>query len=208
MIRPSPLPFVVLLSASTLASCRRSETGAAPDASTPTATAPVAAAAAGTCPAGKWKYDYTDQFLESLARNSAGARVVSERGEYVCTVTGNERGSYTCVASEGGVENVFEAPMGGMTMKVTVKMNGSSSADFEPAGPGKWKTTRVDMSAFRMETKASLAGREMPMPAANAFPGMDRPGTILEYRCEGDVLKLKPIVDAMAIDFVTLKRVP
>jgi hypothetical protein len=182
MVRTSLIPFIVMVSASTLASCRRSETGAAPSASAaaPAGSAPLAAARG--CPAGRWKYDYKDQFLETLTKNSSGARVVSERGEYVCTITGNERGSYACAASEGGVENVFEAPMGGMAMKVTVKMSGSSSADFEPAGPGKWKTTRVDMSGFRMETKATLAGREMPMPAFNALPGMDRAGTIFEYR--------------------------
>ena len=163
--------------------------------------------ASKSCPTGKWKYDYEDQFLETLSKNSPGARVVSEKGDYTCTITGNERGSYVCTASEGGVENVFEAKMGGMAMKVTVTMDGTSSADFESAGPGKWKITRVDMSGFRTTTKATVAGREMPMPAVNAFQGMDRPGTIFEYRCEGDVFKMKPIVEGVTTDFITMKRV-
>jgi hypothetical protein len=210
MIRASLVSLVVVVSTSTLASCRRPETGAAPAGSASAAAAPGAATsvASKSCPAGKWKYDYKDQFLETLSRNTSGARVVSEKGEYVCTINGNERGSYVCAASEGGVENVFEAPMGAMAMKVTVKMKGSSSADFEPAGPGKWKTTRVDMSGLQMESKATIAGREVPMPGASAFPGMDRPGTVLEYRCEGDVLKLKPVVAGVTTDFITMKRVP
>ncbi|WP_437741159.1 hypothetical protein WMF39_36705 [Sorangium sp. So ce1504] len=83
-----------------------------------------------------------------------------------------------------------------------------ASAEYEPAGPGRWKTTRADMSGLRVETKATLGGRDMPVPATNAFSGMDRPGTLFEYRCEGDVFKLKPIVEGMATDFITMKRVP
>jgi hypothetical protein len=166
-------------------------------------------ASAQTCPAGKWEYDYSDQFLETLTRNSPGARVVSERGKVICTITAAERGSYNCETSEGGVENVIEAPTGPMPMKVTVRLNGKTSVDVESAGPNKWRTTRADMSNLRVETKASIGGRDMPMPAFNAFPGMDRAGTILEYRCEGDsTLKLKPIVEGMASDYATLKRVP
>ena len=213
-----PLIVVVLAAlAPALASCKRSETGAAPAAgasagnaalgAAPGVSAPTVEASAKSCPAGKWEYDYKDQFLETLARNSSGARVVSERGKYICTITGNERGSYVCAASEGGVENVFEAKTAGLPMKVTVTMKGSSSADFEPAGPGQWKTTRVDMSGFQMATKASLAGREIPMPASNAFQGMDRAGTVFEYRCEGDVFKLKPIVAGVTTEFITMKRV-
>jgi hypothetical protein len=206
MIRASQLAFVLVVSGPALTFCKRPEAGPAPAASASPENA-EAIAAPGSCPAGKWEYDYKDQFLETLARNSSGAKVVSERGKYICTVTGNERGSYVCAASEGGVENVFEAPTAGMALKVTVTMKGSSSADFEPAGPGKWKTTRVDMSGFHMETKATLAGREMPMPAVNAFQGMDRAGTVFEYRCEGDVFKLKPIVQGVTTDFITMKRV-
>ena len=213
MIRSLLIPVVALASASSLSACRRSETGASPTGSASAGSAPLTAAstpsaATGSCPAGKWEYDYADQFLETLSRNTPGLRVVSERGQFICTITGNERGSFTCAASEGGVENVFEAPTAGMAMKVTVKMNGSSSADFEPAGPGKWKTTRADMSGLRVETKATLAGRDLPIPAFNAFPGMDRPGTILEYRCEGNQLKLKPIVEGVTTDFLTMKRAP
>ena len=82
-MRASLLPFVVVVSTSLLASCRRSETGTAPTASASAAAAPGAATSAGgkSCPAGKWKYDYKDQFLETLSRNSSGARVVSEKGE-------------------------------------------------------------------------------------------------------------------------------
>ncbi|WP_437587505.1 hypothetical protein [Sorangium sp. So ce1000] len=216
MARPPLVPFT-LVSMAALAACNRSEsTNAAPSASATAATAPAApapggaaaVAPAGSCPAGKWEYDYADQFLETLARNSSGARVVSERGKYICTFNGNERGSYVCETSEGGVENVFEAPTAGMALKITIKMNGRSSADYEPAGPGRWKTTRADMSGLRVETKATLAGRDMPVPATNAFSGMDRPGTIFEVRCEGDVLKLKPIVEGMTTDFITMKRVP
>jgi hypothetical protein len=64
------------------------------------------------------------------------------------------------------------------------------------------------MSGLRVETKATLAGREIPIPGFNAFPGMDRPGTILEYRCEGNLFKLKPIVEGVTSDFLTMKRVP
>lgn len=202
-----------------LPACRRSETtaeGAASSNPAPAAPPAVASAAAAVapapaaagCPAGKWLYDYGDQFLETLARNSPGARVVSERGSYTCTINGTERGSYTCETSEGGVENVIEAPTGPVPLKVTVKMAGRSSVDFEPAGPGRWRTTRADTGGLRVETKATIGGRDMPMPAFDAFPGMDRAGTILEYRCEGDTLKIKPVVDNVVTDFATLKRVP
>jgi hypothetical protein len=216
MARPHLLPFT-LVSIAALAACDRSESASAPAsagataAAAPAAPAPSgasAAAPAASCPTGKWEYDYADMFLETLARNSSGARVVSERGKYICTFNGNERGSYVCETSEGGVENVFEAPTAGTALRITLKMNGRSSAEYEPAGPGRWKTTRADMSGLRVETKATLGGRDMPVPATNAFSGMDRPGTLFEYRCEGDVFKLKPIVEGMATDFITMKRVP
>ncbi|WP_437710642.1 hypothetical protein WMF45_37340 [Sorangium sp. So ce448] len=213
MARPHLLPFT-LVSIAALAACDRSEPASAPASAGATATAAPApsgasaAAPAASCPTGKWEYDYADMFLETLARSSSGARVVSERGKYICTFNGNERGSYVCETSEGGVENVFEAPTAGTALRITLKMNGRSSADYEPAGPGRWKTTRADMSGLRVETKATLGGRDMPVPATNAFSGMDRPGTLFEYRCEGDVFKLKPIVEGMATDFITMKRVP
>ncbi|HVJ18885.1 MAG TPA: hypothetical protein VM686_25870 [Polyangiaceae bacterium] len=219
MTRLRSVSLCLLAVVSSLAACRRSEptadsapsataavTVAAATAAVPSAAAP--SAAAGSCPAGKWEYDYADQFLETIARNSPGARVVSERGKYVCTISGSERGSYVCQTSEGGVENAFEVPTGPATLKVTIKMNGTSRAEFESAGPGRWRTTSADMSGLRVETKTTLAGRDMPMPAFNAFPGMDRAGAILEYQCEGETLKIKPIVEGAVTDFVHMKRVP
>ncbi len=212
--------FRVLLAAAlgltAMVGCRRSETatdlvpsasattliGAAPVASNQTPPAPDA-----ICPEGKWSYDYADHFLETLARNSPGARVASKRGGFICTIAGTERGSYICQTSAGGVENVIEAPSGAAPLRVTVKMNGSSNVDFESAGPGRWRTTRADNTTLHTEISATVAGREAPMPAFNAFPGMHRAGTILEYRCEGDTLKIKPIVEGAVTDYATMKRV-
>lgn len=171
--------LLAVVSVLSLAACRSESREAAPASASSasassasalgatTATPAPSAAPAASCPAGKWEYDYADQFLETLARNSSGARVISEKGKYICTFSGTERGSYVCETSEGGVENVFEAPTAGMTMQMTVKMNGRSSAEFESAGPGRWRTTRADMSGLRVETKATLGGRDMPMPAFN-----------------------------------------
>ncbi len=198
------------------AGCHRSETATdlAPSASAatliggalvPSARAPAAPAA--ICPAGKWSYDHADHFLATIARNTPGARVVSERGAFVCTIAGTERGSYICQTSAGGVENVIEAPSGPEPLRVTVKMNGSSNVDFESAGQGRWRTTRADNTTLRTEIRATVGGREVPMPAFNAFPGMDRAGALLEYHCEGDTLKIKPIVEGAVTDYATMKRV-
>src|SRR5687768_3339090 len=107
--------------------CRRKDDATPPSSSSATAavsavTAPPAPSAAagvatGSCPEGRWEYDYSDQFLEALIRTSPGARVVSERGSFVCTFKGSASGSVVCETSAGGVENVFEAPAGGMPLK-------------------------------------------------------------------------------------------
>jgi hypothetical protein len=172
--------------------------------SIPAALAPSVEGA--TCPEGRWEYDYSDRFLESLA-NSANSRVVRERGKFICTISGRQRGSYVCEVTEGGVENVFEANTGGPTMTVTIRMNGRSKVDFEPAGPNRWRTTQSELSTLEIKASATVAGRTMPMPAMNLFPGFDRAGTILEYRCEGETLRLKPEVEGLNTDWAVLKRI-
>jgi len=203
----------VLVGFAAIAGCERAEAPPGAGASAAVAvgaSAPVGRASAepeAVCPAGKWYYDYADHFLETLAGNSPGARVVSERGSFICTISGTDHGSYLCRTSAGGVENVIEAPSGPAPLLVTVKMNGSSSVDFVSEGPGRWLTTRADNTALHTEIKATLGGRDFPVPAFNSFPGMARAGTVLEYRCEGDKLLIKPIVEGAVTDYARMKRV-
>jgi len=178
--------------------------GAASAAAVPTAAAPTPS---GPCPEGRWKYDYKDRFLETLA-HSGQSRVVSERGEFTCTITGRERGSYVCETSAGGVENVFEAATAGGPMVVSIKLNGRSKTDFESAGPNRWRSTQADLGGLTMQASATIAGRTLPMPAFNLLPGLDRPGTVLDYQCDGDTLKLKPQIEGTPTEWLHLKRVP
>jgi hypothetical protein len=192
-----------------LAACNRSDaapSGGAPSAS-PAQQAP-ATAPSQTCPIGRWEYDYADQFLESLTRNMPGAEVVREKGKFICTISGTERGSYVCEVTEGGVENVFEARTAAGLMQITMTIRGRSKVDFEPAGPNRWRTTQSDMRGLDMQTTATLGGRSLPMPAAQSLiPGFDRAGTILEYQCAGETLRLKPQIEGVTTDWANLKRV-
>src|SRR5687767_13903869 len=72
--------------------------GTAATAATPSAAAPGAAAAglAGKCPAGRWSYDYSDQALETLMKNVAGAKVLKKEGSFICTVSEGAQGSVVC----------------------------------------------------------------------------------------------------------------
>lgn len=167
------------------------------------------AAAGGSCPEGRWEYDYGGHFLESLAQNSPGARVVEKHGHFVCTITGRERGRYECTTSAGGVKNVFEVNAGALPMRVTVELKGTTKATFESAGPNKWKTTSADLDGLQVTTKATLGGREVPMPGQEsmAMLGLDQPGTVLDWKCDGGVLQLKPLVEGIQTGGMTMRPI-
>lgn len=173
----------------------------------PQAAAPAAAAATGECPVGKWEYDYSDRFLESLLKNSPGMKVTKKSGRVLCTITGKEKGSYDCTAQDG-VQTVLTAELsGGLQMEVSVGVKGNSHVDFVAAGPGKWKTTRADMSGLQIDGVTKLNGKEIPLPDLELFPGLNRAGTEFEWRCEGSKLKWRPQVAGLDADWATMTRV-
>jgi hypothetical protein len=175
----------------------------------PASAAAAAPAAAGTCPEGRWEYDYSDQALESMAANTPGLRVVKEKGTITCTFRGREQATVTCEASEGGVENVMEATIGGAgKMTVAVTITGKATTEFEKAGPTRLKTTKSDLGSLKVQASATIGGNTVPVPALDLLPGWDKAGTIIDYVCEGDTLKLKPQVAGLKNDWQHLKRVP
>lgn len=158
------------------------------------------------CPAGTWEYDYSDQFLESMTKTATqNIEVVKETGKVVCTITGRDKGSYDCKASEGGVENVLRAQMGNAKMEISVKIDGSSKVTYESAGPNKWRTTGGDFDNLKASATAKVGDRAVPMPAFQLFRGWNEKGSVLEYQCKDGMLLLKPEAAKSGSEWLHLK---
>jgi hypothetical protein len=79
----------------------------------------------------------------------------------------------------------------------------SSPATQTPAGCCviRWRRARAGI-------RITIGGNTVPVPALDLLPGWDKAGTIIDYVCEGDTLKLKPQVAGLKNDWQHLKRVP
>lgn len=167
---------------------------------------PAPPASPDDCARGRFRYDYDDRFLESLLKMTPGAKVTKTEGSFVCAI---DDAKWLCETSEGGVVNQFEATVGGKSMVMTLTMKGRSTIQYTPEGPGRFRTTATDMSGLALEMSATVGGKKMPMPSPSGttVPGVLQANTLVEYRCEGDTLRWKPVLPGVEADWATLKRV-
>lgn len=168
----------------------------------------VAAKAPGTCPAGRWKYDYSDQALEVMLKSAAGARVVKEEGEFICTISEGKEGSISCDSLGKPVVNVIETKQAGVPMTISVTMKGKASNKFRLEDDSRMTVITTDTSQLEVKTSVNLAGKEMPFPTDKLVTIFGEPQATLSYKCESGALHIKPEVDGVETTWQKLKPVP
>ena len=164
---------------------------AAAGAGAPSAAASVAAAGAN-CPAGRWKYDYSDQTLEVMLQNAAGARVLKEEGEFICTVSEGKQGSISCDSLGRPVVNVIETKQAGIPMTISVTMKGKALNKFRLDNESQMTVISSDTSQLEIETSVNLGGKAVPFPTDKLVTIFGEPQSTLSYKCEGGALYIKP----------------
>src|SRR5262245_22508783 len=159
-------------------------------ASAATAEAPGAAAASspGKCPAGRWSYDYSDQALETMMKNIAGAKVLKKEGSFICDVSEGAQGTVVCETQGKPVENVVETNQAGMKMIITVTIDGKATTQFALLDAQQMKVVSSDTSKLKIGTKVMLGKKEMPFPADKMITIFGKPESKLSYKCEGGKL--------------------
>jgi hypothetical protein len=170
-------------------------TAATPSAAAPKAPGAAAAGQAGNCPAGRWSYDYSDNALEILMNNVAGAQVVKKEGSFICTVSEGSPGTVVCETQGKPVENVVETNQAGMKMVISVTIDGKATTAFTLVDARHMKVTSSDTSKLKIATKVSLGGKPMPFPTDKLVSIFGKPESTLEYKCEDGKLFLKPQID-------------
>jgi hypothetical protein len=175
-------------------------TGAAPSAGAAAAAAPEAPGAAapspaGNCPAGRWSYDYSDQALETMMKNVAGAKVLKKEGSFICTVSEGAEGTVVCETQGKPVENVIETNQTGLKMIISITIDGKATTQFKLLDAQNMKVVSSDTSQLKIGTNVTLGGKKMPFPADKMVSIFGRPESTLGYKCEDGKLFLKPHID-------------
>ena len=164
------------------------------------ASAPGAAAAAAAnlnakCPAGRWSYDYSDQALEVMMKNVAGAKVVKEEGAFICTVAEGTEGLITCDTQGKPVQNVVETDQAGMKMTISVTIDGKAVTQFKLLDAQRMMVVSSDTSGLKIGTNVKLGGKEIPFPTDRLMNIFGKPQSTLGYKCEGGKLFIKPEIE-------------
>jgi len=201
-MKASPRPLLVLticFSATFACKSEKHETEAvAPAASSGPAlappTSPTAATTATACPAGRWKYDYSDQALEAMMKSAAGAKVVKEEGEFVCDIGAGRTGTLTCATQGKPVVNVVETKQAGLPMTVSMTIDGKATTKFELLDQNRMKVVASDTKDLKVNASIKLGGNEVPFPSEKLVTMFGAPESTLGYKCEGGKLFLKPEV--------------
>lgn len=160
---------------------------------------------AGKCPAGRWSYDYSDQALETLMKNVAGAKVLKKEGSFVCTVSDGQEGTVVCETQGKPVENVVETSQTGMKMVMRITIDGKATTRFKLIDAQNMRVVSSDTSKLKIGTEVSLGGQKVPFPADKMVSIFGRPESTLGYKCEDGKLLLKPHVDNVDTPWQTLE---
>ncbi len=169
----------------------------APGAATPSS--------AGKCPAGRWSYDYSDQALETLMKNVAGAKVLKKEGSFVCTVSEGQEGTVVCETQGKPVENVVETNQAGMKMVIGITIDGKATTRFKLIDAQNMRVLSSDTSKLKIGTQVTVAGQKVPFPADKLVSIFGKPESTLGYKCENGKLSLKPHVDNVDTPWQTLE---
>lgn len=156
--------------------------------------ASTSAAGSGKCPAGRWKYDYSDQALEVIMKGAAGAKVIKEEGEFFCDVSEGSEGTIRCATQGKPVVNVVETKQAGFPMTISVTIDGSATTKFKIVDSGRMTVVSSDVSGLKVTTNVTLAGKEVPFPTDKLLTLFGNPESTLSYKCESGKLLIKPDV--------------
>jgi hypothetical protein len=174
----------------------------------PEARGTVAASPNGTCPAGRWSYDFSDQVLETMMKNVAGAKVLKKEGSFICNVSTGAQGTVVCETQGKPVENVVEANQAGMKMVIAITIQGKAATQFALLDAQHMKILSSDASQLKISTKLTLGGAQMPFPTDKLMTIFGNPESTLGYKCEGGKLFLKPGVDKVDSPWQRLDPAP
>ncbi len=159
------------------------------------------------CPAGRWKYDYSDQALEVMLKNVADAKVVKEEGEFVCTVSEGKTGTIVCDTQGKPVVNVVETKKAGIPMTISVSISGKAESKFSLVSAQRMQVVSSDTSALEIETSVSLGGKSIPFPTDKLITIFGEPKSYIAYRCDDKGLSLKPEIANVDNTWQQLTRV-
>lgn len=166
-----------------------------------------APSSAGKCPAGRWSYDYSDQALETMMKNLAGAKVLKKEGSFVCTVSAGQDGTVVCETQGKPVENVVETNQTGMKMVISITIDGKATTRFKLIDAQTMRVLSSDTSKLKIGTEVTLGGQKIPFPADKMVSIFGKPESTLGYKCEGGKLLLKPHVENVDTPWQTLEPV-
>ncbi len=171
------------------------QSGGAASAAAPEALGAAAPSPTGKCPAGRWSYDYSDQALEILMKNVAGAKVLKKEGSFICTVSEGAQGTVVCETQGKPVENVVETNQAGMKMVISVTIDGKATTQFTLVDAQQMKVVSSDTSQLKISTQVKLGGKQIPFPTDKLVTIFGKPESKLSYKCEDGKLFLKPQID-------------
>lgn len=173
-----------------------------------TATAPAQAPALNAnCPAGRWSYDYSDQALEAMMKNVAGATVLKKEGLFICNVSEGTEGTVVCETQGKPVVNVVETSQAGMKMTINISIDGKAVTQFKIVDGQQMRIVSSDTSGLKIDTQVSVGGRQVPFPADKLISIFGKPESMMSYRCEEGNLLLKPQIENTETVWQELKPV-
>jgi len=159
------------------------------------------------CPAGRWTYDYSDQALEVMMKNLAGAKVVKKEGSFLCNVSEGTQGMIVCETQGKPVVNVVETTQAGMKMTIAVTIDGKASTKFTLLDAQRMKVVSSDTSQLKIGTDVTLGGKKIPFPTEQLISIFGKPESTMNYKCEASKLAIKPQVENTETVWQTLEPV-
>lgn len=163
-------------------------------------------AAQGKCPFGTYDYDFNQFLVHALSANMPDIKVKKKSGKVLCKLSGAEEGELSCSTTGGPVHLEFEANAG-ITMTVSVKMEGTAVSKFQHKAPGVLHITASDLSKMSTQAGLVMGGKQLDLPAFDWGSAFGTEKSDLLYRCEGDVLFMKPDHESAGEDYYRLTPV-
>jgi hypothetical protein len=171
--------------------------------------APLASASSGAtpaasksdCPAGRWRYDYSDKALEVMMKNTVAGKVIKEEGEFVCSIDSGKQGSIECSSQGKPVVNVVETKQAGLPMRISVELSGTAKTKFTLLDGSRMKVVSSDTSQLKVKANVELAGKAMPFPTDELLGIFGEPESVLSYKCEQGALAIKPEIAGVETDW-------
>jgi hypothetical protein len=93
-----------------------------------------------------------------------------------------------------------------MKMVVHMEITGSSTMDVEVSAD-KIHVKASDLGSLKMKVDATVAGQKIPFPVGELTSLIPAGESHMQYKCEGDTLKLHIEAEGVETEWQTLTRV-